>query len=110
MTPAGQFDFDRLYLSVKTLNKIGEEGAIKTVSPVIQNTGEKSLKTLTLYINPDAKDNATGELYWDKDEGWDLRKSSTAKSNSRQQKAATKLRCVWLPRRAVIPLIRRLPI
>ncbi|RAV54029.1 hypothetical protein DIU36_22090 [Mucilaginibacter rubeus] len=85
-------------------------GPIKTVSPVIQNTGEKSLKTLTLYINPDAKDNATGELYWDKGEGWGFKKSSTAKSNSRQQKTATKLRCVWLPRRAVIPLIRRLPI
>jgi alpha-glucosidase len=56
-----------------------KSGAIIPAGNVIQNTGEKSLNTLTLYINPDAKGNATGELYWDRGEGWEFKKKQYSK-------------------------------
>jgi alpha-glucosidase len=45
-------------------------GSIIPVGKIIQNTNEKSIEQLTLFICLDSKGKASGELYWDAGEGW----------------------------------------
>ncbi len=45
-------------------------GSIIPAGKIIQNTNEKSLDILTLYVCLDSKDTANGELYWDAGDGW----------------------------------------
>jgi alpha-glucosidase len=45
-------------------------GSIIPVGKIIQNTNEKSIDKLTLFICLDSKGKANGELYWDAGEGW----------------------------------------
>lgn len=45
-------------------------GSIIPVGKITQNTNEKSIEQLTLFICLDNKGKASGELYWDAGEGW----------------------------------------
>jgi alpha-glucosidase len=45
-------------------------GSIIPTGKIIQNTNEKSLTPLTLYVCLDSKGTASGELYWDAGDGW----------------------------------------
>lgn len=56
-----------------------KSGGIIPAGQVIQNTGESSLETLTLFINPDNRGRADGELYWDRGEGWEFNKGNYSK-------------------------------
>jgi alpha-glucosidase len=45
-------------------------GSIIPAGKIIQNTNEKSIDQLTLFICLDSQGKASGELYWDAGEGW----------------------------------------
>lgn len=45
-------------------------GSIIPAGKIIQNTNEKSVEQLTLFICLDSTGKASGELYWDAGEGW----------------------------------------
>jgi alpha-glucosidase len=66
-------------------------GGIIPAGQVIQNTGEKSLDTLTLFVNPDSQGKASGELYWDRGEGWEFNKGSYSRLKFQVTKAGNKI-------------------
>jgi len=49
------------------------EGSVIPTGPVIQNTTTYSIDSLTLYVNPDQKVQATGRLYHDDGNGFGYR-------------------------------------
>ena len=51
-------------------------GSIIPAGKIIQNTNEKSLTTLTLFVCLDSNGKANGELYWDAGEGWSFKKGN----------------------------------
>lgn len=67
-----------------------KSGAIIPAGNIVQNTGERSLETLTLFVNPDSRGNATGELYWDRGEGWDFNKGNYSRLKFQAIKSGSK--------------------
>ncbi|WP_158826076.1 TIM-barrel domain-containing protein [Mucilaginibacter lacusdianchii] len=68
-------------------------GSIIPAGKVIQNTEEKSLDKLTLYVCLDSKGQANGELYWDAGDGRGFNKgnNATLKFHAATQNGATKI-------------------
>ena len=58
-------------------------GSIIPAGKIVQNTNEKSINTLTLFICLDSKGKASGELYWDAGEGWGFKKADYSLLNFR---------------------------
>jgi alpha-glucosidase len=68
-------------------------GSIIPAGKVVQNTTEKLLKPLTLFVCLDDKGKASGELYWDAGEGWGFNKgdNSLLKFEAIQKNGATQI-------------------
>lgn len=79
-------------------------GGIIPAGQVIQNTGEKSLDTLTLFVNPDSQGKASGELYWDRGEGWEFNKGSYSRLKFQVTKAGNKIMLRVVAREGSYPI------
>jgi alpha-glucosidase len=68
-------------------------GSIVPAGKIIQNTSQKSLDVLTLYVCLDRTGHASGEFYWDAGEGWGFKRGeySLLKFHATEKNGLTKV-------------------